>query len=63
MTPKWEWEIEHCYNNGKLEEALLDAAAFVASVGERNVQHIVTHHNEEIDAWYVDVVYKREVKP
>jgi hypothetical protein len=62
MMPRTQLDIVHCYQNGDLCEALLEAAEFVKAIGERNVIHVITHHDDKIDAWYVNVVYNRQVE-
>lgn len=59
MMSNWNWEIEYCYSGEDLKDALLAAAEFVRKVGEINVDHIVTHHDDKIDAWTVSVVYRK----
>lgn len=62
MMPRWMQDIEYCYSGGDLKDALLAAAEFVREIGERNVIHVFTHHDDKIDAWYVNIVYNRQVK-
>lgn len=62
MRGTWIQDVEYCYSGGDLKDALLEAAEFVREIGERNVTHIATHHDDKINVWYVHVFYTREVK-
>jgi hypothetical protein len=57
------YDIEHCYQNGNLEDALIEAAEFVRDLGEDRVVHVIARLDcGEPGAWWVDVIY-REVQP
>ena len=57
------YDIESCYSDGLLDKALQRAAEFIREIGEKNVLHIVSHFDEVLEVWYVNVVYKRKTTP
>ncbi|MBP8291125.1 MAG: hypothetical protein KAX65_00040 [Caldilineaceae bacterium] len=53
------YDIAHCYQNGDLENALMEAAAWVKELGEDRVVHVIARLDENIPgAWWVDVIYR-----
>lgn len=61
MTRRKEaiYDIEHCYQNGNLEDALMEAAAWVRELGEDRVVHVIARLDENVSgAWWVDVIYR-----
>ena len=59
------YEVEYCYKNGNLDQALQEAAEFIRKIGETRVVLVSTEEKEPI-GWTVFVVYQAkpyEAKP